>query len=1308
VPEPAESEFAGSARFEVVRRLGAGGMGVVYEAIDREHGTRVAVKTLRNWSEDAFLRFKNEFRALQDVQHENLVRLGELLEERGQWFFTMELIQGVELLRWLRGDAAGDSVSTTEDRPPSKPSTHPSRERSTKRERPVLPGRRAGSDKRDDDSADSPTIDIPSGDVSDPLDRLVIADSTGAAPITDERRLRTALGQLARGLCALHDARRVHRDIKPSNVLVDAGGHLKILDFGLVTEQHRRAAGEEHLVGTAFYMAPEQALSESVGPEADWYAVGVILYQALTGRLPFVGPPQKVIAVKQAVTVTPPGQISPGIPPELDRLCTELLSIDPKARPGGREVLRRLQIEAEEAKRVRISSSSTHFVGRHDELQVLSRAFHDVGEGRALTVLVHGESGVGKSALTRRFTDRLTADAAAVVFFGRCYERESVPYKAIDDVVDALSRYLGLLEPEEVRALLPPEAHLLGQVFPVLRRLTNRPVGGALDNSRAQAAPLDPQDLRARTFEVFRELLARLAARRPLVLVIDDLQWADADSLALLAELLRPPGPPLLLVATLRSALEHEGATRSLEQLKQKLRGEVRALRLTGLSPDDARALVDQILRSAEHDGPDEAARAQAIDPSVIAKEAAGHPLFIDELVRGRLVLGDESPVDLEDVLWARIERMPPPARHLLELVATAGAPIVQDVTARAADLAPGPFADEMARLRAAHLVRTTGARRSDAVESYHDRVRNAVRARLEPDAQSELHRKLAVALEQQAGRRDDEALATHWRAAGEPARAADYALRAAAAADEALAFERAAHWYRLALKLLPADTPDVHKLQTRLGDALTNAGRGPEAASAYVAAAAAAPESVAADALIELRRRAADQWLRSGHIDEGLATLDAVLGASGMKLPPSANRALVRLLFTRARIRMRLRGLAFDERAERDVDVLTLRRIDACWSVAAGLGLVDNVRGSYFQSRGLVLALKAGEPFRIARALAAEAAFSSSAGGPSHERTMKLLAAADAIAARVADPYAVAWCTGAGGIAGTLEGRWATAQEQCERGETIFREKCVGVAWELAMMRWFSLWSIAYLGKLDELARRVPLRLRDAEGRGDLNAVIGHSTGLANLVWLAADDPDEAARRGEEAVARWSHKTFHVQHWWNLLGQTQVDLYRGEGAAAHKRVVDQWPGLKSSLLLMVQLTRLEATHLRARAALQAATQVKEESSRFLAAAARDAKKIAGERMPWSTPLAQLLDAGIAAARGEQERAATLLPTAIDGLGAAGMTLYAAAARLVLGRLLGGDEGARLTSAAGEWMTAQGVKQPARLAAMLAPGFAIG
>src|SRR5512134_3427738 len=102
--EAALEDFVGTERFQVLRPLGKGGMGVVYEVLDLDRNEHVALKTLKRLSANAVLRFKNEFRALQDLHHPNLVRLGELFEQSGQWFFTMELIEGVPLLDWVRTD----------------------------------------------------------------------------------------------------------------------------------------------------------------------------------------------------------------------------------------------------------------------------------------------------------------------------------------------------------------------------------------------------------------------------------------------------------------------------------------------------------------------------------------------------------------------------------------------------------------------------------------------------------------------------------------------------------------------------------------------------------------------------------------------------------------------------------------------------------------------------------------------------------------------------------------------------------------------------------------------------------------------------------------------------------------------------------------------------------------------------------------------------------------------------------------------------------------------------------------------------
>lgn len=1246
--ETAVEDFVGTERFQVVGRLGKGGMGVVYEVVDLERNERCALKTLRKLSANAVLRFKNEFRALQDLDHPNLVKLGELFEDAGQWFFTMELVEGKSFLEYVRPDKG------------------------------MAP---QGIPLSFEEEDDEPTLqhEPEGGETRAALRRR-------APKGYDEVRLRSALAQLASGLHALHLAHKVHRDIKPSNVLVTPEGRVVILDFGLVTDAaNKRIWPDDHLVGTVSYMAPEQAAQKPVGPAADWYATGVVLYQSLTGKLPVRGSTQEVLVLKQAVEPAPPHALAE-VAPDLDRLCMDLLRIDPATRPDGAEVLRRLQVDAETHSARR---SGAFFIGREREIAELRRAFASV-KGGPVTVLVAGESGVGKSALAQRFTEALRVEQpATVVLAGRCYERETVPYKAVDGVIDAMSRYLTTLPVTATQKLLPEHAGLVGQVFPVLRRI--EPIARS---PRPPLEKLDPVVLRTRLFAGLRDLFGKIARSAPLVVIIDDLQWADADSLALLAEVLHPvDAPPLLLVATVRAASKEEPGYRRASELAERIGGDVRTIQVGTLPPEDARALAMSLIEGTSVDTAPAAA--------TIAEAAGGHPLFIDELVRQRRLRKDAAgPIRLDEALFERVSALEPAARAVLSVVALAGTPLVQETAARAADMEFGALSRLLTLLRSQSFVRTSGARRSDVVEPYHDRVREAVVDRLAPDVRRKLHGKLAHALEA-SGDADPEALAVHFHGAGDMAKAAEHAARAGDEASSALAFDRAARLYEMALTWRPLGGAAGAGLRVKLGEALANAGRGRASAAAYLAA---APDMPPAEAL-DCRRRAADQLLRSGHIDEAFETYREVLAAIGMKLPASATRAFIALVGRL--VQVKLRGIKFTERDAKDIPAEELLRIDTCFAVSAGLGLVDTVRGYYFQERCLLMSLAAGEPHRIARALALEASYSSAEGGRKKERTAELLHEAEKLSERLGHPYSIAWATGAGGMAATLEGRWVDGHERCERAEAIFRDKCTGVAWEIDTMRWFSMWSMAYLGKLAELGRRVPDRLREAEERGNLYANVCCSTGLPSLVFLAKDAPAEARARSEDALARWSQSTFHVEHWWAMLGERQVDLYEGAGPAAWERVLAEWPRLEGSLLrLGVQLTLLEALHLRARCALARAREsAPGEREDMLREAERDARRMLKEDQPWSTPLARLLEAGAASLRGDAGAARERLVEAASGLDAAGMALHAAAARFRLGQVEGGDGGSATRGEAEAWLRREGVEAPARFVEMLAPGW---
>jgi hypothetical protein len=1116
----------------------------------------------------------------------------------------------------------------------------------------------------------------------------------------DEGRLRDALGQLARGLHALHRARKVHRDIKPSNVLVTAAGRVMILDFGLVMSVAPRER-DTAIVGTAQFMAPEQAAGRPVGPHSDWYSVGVMLYLVLTGVFPFrVSSDDQVLERKQEAEPPPPGALIKGLPSDLEELCVGLLKRSASARPKGRDVLRLLGA-GEVIEGAPFSMRAEGFVGRRRELAMLHAAFAEARSGAQIVALIEGESGMGKSALMGRFLEQVSGDA--VVLAGCCYERESVPYKAVDEIVDALSRHLASCWASEVEELLPSYAALLGDVFPVLRMIP------ALDKAREKEAPvIAPAELRARVFASLRELLRRLARDRPLLLAIDDLQWADVDSLALLAEVMRPArdalAPAILLVATVRTGAEPGPRAMRWRGLLPEA---IHKIQLHRLPADEAQELVIALLREAEvrrlggaPRGGEEPAPVSrvSINTEALVEEAGGHPLFIDALLRYRLIeANDGGPVRLDDALWARIQRLELRAQALVELVAVAGGPLLTEIAERALPAEADELTRLIAVLRAANLARKSGAGCDERLELYHDRIREIVVSRLEPKRKRVVHERLARALEAQ-GSVELEALVAHFRAAGDAAHAAEYAARAGDKAALAFAFDRAARLYQVALELRPDDGAPQPELLTKRGDALSNEGRSAEAALAYLRGSCAAP----ADVALELTRRAAENYLRSGYVDEGMACLYKVLAAVDIEIPKSPAGALLTRLIRRAELR--IRGLSFEERPLHLIAPGLLSRIDVCWSAAVGLAMVDPIFASCYQTQNLLLSLNAGEPYRIARSLAFEAAFTATLGGAERARSEELNAAAGAVARRTAQPHALGLVEFSVGVAQYCAGHFRDSLASFYRAEEIFRERCTGAFWERSSIVTFIAWDLWLLGDLREFTRRMEIHVREADERGDRYLATNLRTFLTNAYWLIQDNPEGALCEVDAAMGSWSNVSFHMQHFFAFIARGQIFVYRGDGEDGYRYVAGTWSSLQRSLILRMQMARILSVDLRGRTAL-AAAEACPNRTHFLQQATRAAAKIEGERMPWADPLATMLRAGVAAQEGDRGYAAALVARAIDGFRVADMALFMEAARRRRGELIGGAEGRALVDDANGWMAEQGVVNPDRLTAMLAPGF---
>jgi hypothetical protein len=1180
-------------RFEILRRVGAGGMGEVYEAFDRERRERVALKTLTHADPHTLTRFKREFRALQGLAHPNLVSLGELVRDDEQWFFTMELVEGRHFLEHVRR-----------------------------------------------------------GDL-------------------DEPALRDALGQLVRGLRVLHDAGLVHRDVKPSNVMVGDDGRVVLLDFGLVTDADpSRQSTDGRAVGTVDYMAPEQAAGQSITAAADWYAVGTMLYEALTGRVPFTGHVLQILVNKQQVEPAPPEELAPGIAPDLAALCRDLLQIEPERRPSGAAIAARLGHG--EPRTTSTSASSpvavVELVGRHQELAALATAWHRALD-RPRVVLALGESGIGKSALVRHFARSLAVveAAPALILAGRCYERESVPFKALDGVADDMAQVLGRLPAAEVADLVPAGAYLLPRLFPVFQQ-----VAAIASAPASRDATRDPLEQRRRMFLAFRRLLTGLAGRGRVLIVIDDLQWADADSFLLLRELLRGPhAPPVLVIATVRGD-DAAGAA-----VAERLAG--LAVETLAVGPLDAADSRDLAARFA----PRLAAR---VDLDRLCREAGGHPMFLQELVRhaGSADAAAAMP-QLDDALWARLGLLAPDARALLELVCIAGAPIARDVAMLACRIDGVAFERAASSLRAASLGGELRRGRDLALEPYHDRVREAVTRRLSAAHRRTLHASLATALER-ADARDPQLLLRHFVLAELPERAARYAEEAAGRSMEAHAFDQAAELWQVAQDLVPRPPDDARRVRLRLGEALIMAGRGAAAAEHYLAAAEGADPATR----LECHRHAAEQLLVSGRIERGVATLSALLAEIGVSVPATPRRAVAHLLWTRARLRVR--GLGFRERHRREVPDTDLARLEILNVAGQGLAVVDSLRGADFNARHLLESLRVGHRGEIARAMMTEAMFQSTQARIALART--LLARAVAIA-DPDDAYLQALGAGSAGLIDYFAGDLESCIAKMTQAWTTMGQ-VPGATWARVSSRIFHVFALRFVGDFTVLRERYDQFMVDAELRGDqyLSSTLRRA---CPILWLAEGAPDEAAR--DLARASWVPESaggFHVQHFHELVAHGEIALYTG-ARQEPARMAELAARLDASMLRRVVSIRDQADYLDGRLAIAEGGPGAERRAR------RAADALAGRDQPIAAVWSQLLRGGAELMAGAADRARDVYATADIDAARAAMKAASAVARLRLGGTIGGAEGEAITAAARKELAVLGVRDPDHFAQVLAP-----
>ncbi|MDH5671744.1 MAG: protein kinase [Myxococcales bacterium] len=977
VEEPHPGAFTGAYRFDLLRKLGDGGMGEVYLARDLRSDALVAVKMLRSLKPRSLFLFKQEFRSLADAAHPNLVRLHELFHERSQWFFSMEYVRGVPFDQHVLGDQILQS-----------PRPH-------------------------------------------------FADL-----VADEAGLRDLMYQITEGVCFLHRRGIVHRDLKPDNVLVTAEGRAVILDFGLVRRtQSVFVTGDSVVEGTPGYMAPDEFFGHRPTASGDWYSVGVILYESLTGELPYPSEDVHVLARQQCHPPDPPSHRVDGVPADLERLCMALLEPEPRERADGDAILAALGKPRIQVPTSPIPPPPSHapplgIVGRDSEQRLLLGVLAAAEETRRpQVVLLSGAGGVGKTTLLEAFARRAT-DLGSVVLSGRCYERESLPFKALDGVIDQLCSFLRS-QPARLRpTLLPDRAGAVAKLFPVLAQIEQ--FASAVQRGEL---PADPVELRRQAFAGLKQLLRRVGEVYRLVLCIDDLQWGDMDSALLLDDLIGgEQAPAVVLVLAYRP--EEAQCSRQLELILGRFEGcaYLHTLELDTLSADAGTAIAAELLGPGRRD-----------EAWAIAAEAGGNPYLIGELAgylaaRPRAAGAEAAQVSLTDVTDDRLAALDADARGLLRLLAVARRPILWEVVERCAErpFHPGRSLDQ---LRDHGLIRVLGEADEATVAVSHTRIGDAVRARLSDVELRSYNRKLLDLMELSASG-DLEALVQFARGAGEPGRAFAYAVRGARQAEKALAFDQAIRLYWVAVELRGDELAGRRWLLGSLAEALIQGGRRAEAAEVLLSASEDAPPFEGAD----LRRRAGEQSIFGGYFDAGTKLLSEALVSLDLTRPLDRQAAQAR----RAELRQQLlqRGLTYVRWGGNHIPPLLLNRLDTAYALGFGLLNVQRVPAQVWVLELLGEALGAGDAPRLLRALclfhfAVDRQLAQAEGGD----VLGALTVARELGEGLFDPQSEAWLAMAEGHDAFLCGELERAERRLLEALAIFRDQCTGSAPEVAQL---------------------------------------------------------------------------------------------------------------------------------------------------------------------------------------------------------------------------------------------------------------
>ncbi len=451
----------------------------------------------------------------------------------------------------------------------------------------------------------------------------------------------TITRQICAALAHAHANGIIHRDLKPENVILSNEGIVKLTDFGLARSVTSRLSGEGLVVGTVLYMPPEAALGKPMDGRSDLYSLGVMLFEMTTGKLPYTdSDPLTVISQHLYAPVIPPHTLRPDIPPALDSLIVQLMSKNPEDRPTSADEVRRLleilekvnlpdgfQTTSEAERPLLDRLARSRLIGREREMAEISTLWQRALAGEGMFLFVTGEPGIGKTRLLREVVSRASLTGSKF-YFGECYSEGSTPYAPFRQLIK------DSFEDPDVTLELPN--YIMADLITIAPELRDR------YPHIPQNPGLDALSEQQHVFESVVAWCTALSAKSPLLLVIEDIHWADSGTLYLLRHLARR-ARKLRMLAAMTYRETDISDTCCMSQVLYDFNRERLATRvkLVRFDREQTRQMLADMLGSTAQ-----------IDENLvdaIFHETEGNPFFIEEVCKALI---EEEKLRFVDQCW--------------------------------------------------------------------------------------------------------------------------------------------------------------------------------------------------------------------------------------------------------------------------------------------------------------------------------------------------------------------------------------------------------------------------------------------------------------------------------------------------------------------------------------------------------------------------------------------------------------------------------------------------------------------------------